>query len=273
MKLRVSFIDFLNAVPLGWGFLQGPYRDAFDLLFDVPSVCAQRLASGEADVGLIPVIEYHNIDGLRVLPDISIASKRDVQSVLFVSQVPIQEVSRVALDPSSRTSVALLKILLHRFYEKEGVEYLEGTAAPLTPGAAGADAALIIGNPALETSTENLFVYDLAREWNRFTGLPFVFAFWAVRDDVRLGRQREIFYRSRDLGLEQVDRIARAYSEKLGLSQEAIRHYILRNLSYTLKEDDLRGLKRFYQLADQLELVPALRKLEFYSDPVTKPLP
>ena len=269
MKLRVSFIDFLNAVPLGWGFLEGPYQDAFDLLFDVPSVCARRLATGEAEVGLIPAIEYHNIDGLQVLPDIAIASKKGVQSVLFVSQVPIEEVSRVALDPSSRSSVVLLKILLHRFYEKGGVEYMESSAHPFTPGA-GADAALIIGNPALKTATENLFVYDLAREWNRFTGLPFVFAFWAVRDGVRLGGLQEIFYRSRDLGLQQVERIADLYSEKLGLSQEAIRHYIICNLSYSLQEDDLLGLRRFYELAFQLELVPRLRELEFYRDPVTK---
>lgn len=269
VKLRVSFIEFLNAVPLGWSFLEGPDEDAFDLLFDVPSVCAHRLACGEADVGLIPVIEYHNIAGLQVLPDIAIASKRDVRSVLFVSKVPIEKVSRVILDPSSRTSVVLLKILLHQFYRQSDVDYVVSSADPFSMRAE-ADAALLIGNRALKTPTENLFVYDLAREWNRFTGLPFVFAFWAVRDGVRLGHLQEVFYRSRDLGLQQVDQVAALYSQKLGLSPESIRYYILRNLSYTLGEKDLLGLRRFYELAFQLKLIPRLRSLRFYRDPVMK---
>lgn len=263
MKHRVSFIEFLNSVPLGWGFLQGSCRDAFEIIFDVPSECARHLASGEADVGLIPVIEYQNIPGLRVLPDIAIASKHEVRSVLFVSKVPLEQVSRVALDRSSRTSVALLKILLQKFHRREGLVYGEEY-----PDAERMlehyDAALLIGNPALKVPRENLHIYDLAQEWNRFTGLPFVFAFWAVRDGVDLTDKAELFYRSRAEGLSQVDTIAALYSDKLNVPAEEIRHYILCNLNYSLDAANLRGLQTFYQTAAELGLIASPREIEFY---------
>ena len=262
MKAKVSFIEFLNSVPLGWGFLHGPYRDAFELLFDVPSQCARRLSRGEVDIGLIPAIEYQNIPDLRVLPDIAIASKREVKSVLFVSKVPLQQVERIALDTSSRTSVALLKILLQHFYGRDSIRYCQERPDPERM-LEQYDAALIIGNPALKVSYHSLQVYDLAREWNRFTGLPFVFAFWAVRPGVDLGEQAQFFARSRDLGLKEVDSIAKLYSRKLGVPAEEIRDYI-HTLNYRLDESNLQGLNTFFELAAQLGLIAQPRPLRFY---------
>ncbi len=262
MKAKVSFIEFLNSVPLGWGFLHGSYRDAFELLFDVPSECARRLSRGEVDIGLIPTIEYQNIPGLRVLPDIAIASKREVKSVLFVSKVPLQQVERIALDTSSRTSVALLKILLQHFHGRDSIHY--GSERPDPQRMLEQyDAALLIGNPALTVSHHSLQVYDLAREWNRFTGLPFVFAFWAVRPGVDLGEQAKLFSLSRDQGLREVDSIAKLYSRKLGVPAAEIRDYI-RNLNYSLDESNLQGLNTFFELAAQLGLISQPRPLEFY---------
>ncbi len=263
MKLRVSFIDFLNAVPLGWGFLNGPYQEAFELLFDVPAECAKHLTTGEADVGLIPVIEYQNIPSLRVLPDISIASKREAKSVLFVSKLPLETVSDIAVDQSSRTSIALLKILIHHFYGRDSVKYSE-KPPDAEKMLESHQAALIIGNPALKVRSHSLYVYDLAQEWNRFTGLPFVFAFWAVRSEVDLGDQLQLFYRSREQGLKEVDTIARRYSKQLGITASEIRSYIQKNLDYSLDSTNQRGLETFFQLAAQLELTPAPRRLNFY---------
>ena len=263
MKLKVSFIDYLNAVPLGWGFLNGPYQDTFDILFDVPSQCAKRLSSGEADVGLIPVIEYQRIPGLTVIPDIAIASKRESRSVLFVSKTPLEKVSSVAVDTSSRTSVALLKILLHKFYSRRSVTYHQESPDPEKMLELH-DAALIIGNPALKVSRDSLHVYDLAYEWNRFTGLPFVFAFWAVRSGADLGEQAQVFYSSREQGLKEVDSIATVYSQKLGVEAAEIRTYILENLNYSLDQSNLRGLQTFFDSAAELGLTSSSRPLEFY---------
>ena len=268
MKFKVSFIDFLNSVPLGWGFLHGSYQDAFDLMFDVPSECARHLSRGEADVGLIPVIEYQNIPGLRILPDISIASKHQVKSVLFVSKLPLEEVPRIAVDASSRTSVALLKIILQEFYGRKSVSYQQ-ESADWRRMLELYDAVLIIGNAALGVSSPSLHVYDLAREWNHFTGLPFVFAFWAVREGVHLQELVKLFPLSRQEGLREIESIARLYSQKLGLSTSEIRHYLSQNLDYSLDQSNLRGLETFFEIAERLGITSSSKSIEFYNQPKT----
>ncbi len=234
--------------------MHGSQQGLFDLLFDVPSECARHLMTGEADVGLIPVVEYFRIPGLKVIPDISIASRGQVKSVLFVSKVPIDEVQRVAVDSSSRTSTALLKILLSKFYGCNSVEYTE-TRPNAEKMLLNHDAALLIGNAALQIPPQKRYVYDLALEWDRFTGLPFVFAFWAVRDGVCLGDSLDAFYRSREEGIAAIDEISSAYSDRLGLNPSEIRSYLSSNLDYSLDEKNLKGLQLFLSLAHGSNLV------------------
>ncbi len=265
-KHRVSFINFLNSVPLGWNFLQGKAKEDFEILFDVPSECAAHLAGGQADVGLIPVIEYQRIPGLKVLPGISISAKREVRSVLFVSRLPLEKVKTVGLDTSSRTSAALLKILLKVFYGRDSIGF-----EPHPPHPAEMlqkfDAALLIGNPALHLPSEKLYTYDLAREWRRFTGLPFVFAFWAVRGEVELGERVSHFYDSRRQGLAHVDLIAETYSERLGLRADEIKTYLRLHLDYSLDEENLKGLTTFFELARQEDLIDSIDPIRFYPVP------
>jgi chorismate dehydratase len=261
-KLRLSFIEFLNAIPLGWGFLHGSDKGAFDLLFDVPSECARHLSSKEVDIGLIPVIEFQRISGLRVIPDISISSQRRVRSVLFVSRVPIEEISTVALDTSSKTSAVLLRILLSEFYGKESIRYSEQRPDP-TIMLRSFDAALLIGHNAITSSLDGLKVYDLAQEWYRFTGFPFVFAFWAVREGVDLAEQGEIFYRSRGEGLKAIDKIAEMYSSQLSIAPAKIRSYLKNNLDYSLDDKNLAGLNYFYELATKIGDIPRTDPLRF----------
>ena len=267
--MRISFIEFLNAVPLGWGFIHGSLKGRHEILFDVPSECARKLRSGEADVGLIPVIEYQRIPGLRVLPGIAIASREEVRSVLFLSRKPIRDVRRVALDVSSRTSVVLLKILLEEFYGCRSVEYIEFPPNPRTM-LEETDAALLIGNPALAIPREGLYVYDLAGEWNRFTGLPFVFAFWAVREGIELGAEAEDFEQSRKEGLQSIPFISEWYASRLPISSREIRQYLTGNLNFNLDELNLRGLSRFYELAGKLGLIEEIRPIEFLTMPSAK---
>lgn len=266
MKLRVSFINFLNSVPLGWGFTQGNHRDVFQVDFDVPSQCARRLATGEADIGLIPVIEYQRIPDLKVLPGISISAKREVKSVLFVSRKPIEEIRTIALDTSSRTSVALLRILLETFYHGKNLEYRPQPPLPERM-LQDSEAALIIGNPALNLNPAGLRIYDLAREWLHFTGLPFVFAFWAVRGSVDLGPLVKVFYESKASGLAHLEEIVTAYSRESGKPPSEIREYLTRHLDYSLDEANLKGLQTFFERAHELGMISHIEPLHFYPLP------
>ena len=205
--LRISSVAFLNARPLVRGFGLAPDPDRYLLSECTPSVCAERLAAGSTDVALIPSVEYQRIPGLRVLPGMAIASRRRARSVLLISRVAAPEIRRVALDTSSRTSAALARIWLDR-RTRARVDYIQ--AAPSFPAMLeGADAALLIGDAALRADIWDFRIYDLAAEWFEMTGLPFVFAFWAVRPGARLPEGIRPFLASRNLGLESVSATAR----------------------------------------------------------------
>jgi chorismate dehydratase len=232
------------------------------LLSDAPSECARHLSTGEADVGLIPVIEYQRIPGLKVLPSLSISAKHEARSVLFVSKVPLHRVTRIAVDSSSRTSAALLRIILTEFHRLDQPA-LEVVSPDPERMLAEYDAALLIGNPALSLSRHGLRVYDLAGEWRRHTGLPFVFAFWAAREPVDMTDHARLFYRSLEEGLAEMDTICRIYSERVGIPAEEIRRYLLRNLDYTLDEANYRGLMEFYAMAARLGLIQQVNQIQY----------
>ncbi len=265
-RIRVSFIEFLNSVPLGWTFLQGPHQGEFDLRLAVPSECADHMATGEADVGLIPAIEYQLIPGLRVLPDLSISSRREARTVLFASRIPLDQVESIALDTSSRTSVVLLRIILEQFLGRQNLVYHPHEPDPERM-LSRCDGALIIGNPAFRVPRDRFLLHDLAREWYHFTGLPFVFALWAVREGVDLGNKAGLFLLSRQTGLRSVSKIAEVYSQKLGVSKDVISSYLLDNLDYSLDEVHLRGLDLFFRHAQQLGVISRVEPIRFY-DPV-----
>lgn len=262
MKYRISLVSYLNSVPLGWGFTDGPDREAFEVVRSLPSVCADQLRRHEADVSLIPSIEYPRVPELKVIPGIAIASKRKVESILLIAKRPIDKLRSVAIDTSSRTSVALLNVLLSHFY-KLSVHY-----APCPPRLetmlVDHDGALIIGDPALQADTGSYPVIDLVEEWRKFTGKPFVFAFWAVRPSVALGHQRFLFESSKRLGLANLETIARRYSEILALPSQRLHHYLTESVNYDLDEENLSGLREFYRLAHQLNILEKPSELRFY---------
>ncbi len=262
MRPRVSVVQYLNTAPLVWGMIHGSYGDRFDLSFTTPACCADHLRAGRADVGIIPSIEYQRIDDLKLLPGISIASKKRVRSVLLLTRIPIEQVRTVALDTSSRTSAALVEVLLRKFYR------LDVATRPASPDPEAmlraSDAALLIGDPALVYSG-NARVYDLAEEWRRFTGLPFVFAVWAYRPGPALDPKSltRDFRDSRDEGLAHVEDIAAEWAPRLGLTADAVKVYLTENIDYTLDEENLEGLQLFYRLAREVGATPAVRNLDF----------
>lgn len=256
-KLRVGIVNFLNSRPLAWGFLKGHHADLFSASYHPPSTVAQLLAQGGLDIGLVPSVEVQRIPGLRVLPDLCVAATEEVRSVLLVADRPVQEVRRVALDVNSRTSVALLKVLCAERWgiEPEWVERRPEVERMLSE----ADAALIIGDPALKVDRERYRVIDLAAEWRALTGLPFVFAVWAVRPEVELPDLAFYFKSSLRFGLSSLDAIVRESAAELGLSSDLIHTYLTRNLRFFLQEPEIEGLTTFWRLAAKHGLTPAHR--------------
>src|SRR5882757_2757919 len=185
-RLRISAISYLNTAPLMWDFEHGESRERlkeqFDVTYTIPSACAEALSAGTADIGIIPVAAYATIPGLVILPGVAIASLNAVRSILLVSRKPLDQVKTVALDTSSLTSVALCKILLAKWLG--GSREYRSMPPDLDAMLASCDAALLIGDPALLIQkTSYTTVIDLAEEWRKHTGKPFVFAFWAVLEE------------------------------------------------------------------------------------------
>jgi len=252
LTLRFSVVDFLNARPLIWGLLENP-PPGIEVSRDVPSACADKLASGAADVGLIPSIEYQRIPGLRVVAGLGIAAASEVRSVLLVSDVSREKIRSVALDPASRTSAVLTRLLLKRRYGIDP-EFRDGGAA---------DASLVIGDPALKTRLNGRVVLDLAAEWRAFAGHPFVFAFWAVRPGVDAGEVGRIVRESYAAGQRSFPRLVASEVAASGLSEAVVEDYLRHSLHYELDAGDLEGLELYYRLAAEDHLIPPARPLEF----------
>ncbi len=260
-QLRLASVPFVNAEPLTWGFTEGPYRGLFDVCRVVPSRIPEMIRAREIDIGLIPSIEYQHLDGIEILPFLGIASKHRARSVFLASRVPLERIRRVALDENSRTSAALLKLLLAR-RGLTGTAFREQSPS-LNEMLEENDAALMIGDPALTSDTRGLYVLDLAAEWFDVTGLPFVFAVWAVRSDLRLPDGLRPFMESRSMGLANLPAIARGAAERLHLSPATIEEYLRVNIHYHLATDEVRALDLFFRQARELGLAPRHRAIRF----------
>jgi chorismate dehydratase len=225
------------------------------------------LRDSSADIGIIPAAAYATVPDLLILPDVAIASRQPVRSILLVSEHPLEQIRTVALDTSSLTSVALTKVLFAQWWG--GGRSFEPAEPDLERMLQKHDAALLIGDPALKVDRSKYRAYDLAEEWIRLTGKPFVFAFWAVRRESwkSAGSKLDlplIFRQSRDHGLEpsNVTRIAEEWSKKLGLTVVEIRDYLTRNIYYNLDADCMDGLRLFLNYAQQCGALPAVSSLE-----------
>jgi chorismate dehydratase len=284
-KLRISIVQYLNTAPLVWGFTNGSLRGKYDLSFTVPSLCAEALRSGAADIAIIPAIEYQRIDNLMILPGMAIASKNRVRSLLIISKMPIEDARNIALDSSSRSTQALTKILCDRLW-KIAPEFFE-MPPDINAMLQRADAALLIGDPALRLSITaesdathgpsgelvcsaasagvshagSLHVYDVVEEWRKMTSLPAVLAVWAARSEVANADVIEDFQTSRDLGLQNLDEISQQAARELKLPSEQLQRYLSKNIDFNLDEENLRGLTAYFTLAALLGLIPRMNTI------------
>jgi chorismate dehydratase len=261
-RVRLGAVGYLNARPLVYGLETSPH---FDLRFDVPSTCAELLHEGAIDLGLIPSIEYnHPITRTEysIVPDLAIASSGPVASVAIYSRRPIPDVRSLALDTSSRTSVALVRVLCKREFKIS--PRLEHRGPDLDEMLAACDAALIIGDNALmRDGNGSIEKIDLGEVWMRTTGLPFVYAFWAGRHGCLSPRDVELLQGARDRGLQHVNEIAHEYFSGLPERQAMGARYLRDNIKYSLGAQERAGLELFYRYAVEAGVMSRAEPLRF----------
>ena len=259
--VRIGAVGYLNARPLTLAIRR--FAPSAEITVDLPSRLADSLAAGQLDVALIPSIEYFRNPDWTVVSDACVACDGPVRSVKLFGRVPIEQVRTLALDEGSRTSAALVRILLK---ERFGVE---PQLCPLPIGASledsQVDAAMLIGDRAmLPMRGRYEFVWDLGQQWSQWTGLPFVFAMWIARSGVDLQDIDEVLTAARDEGVANLAEIARQAAPGLGLSEDACLDYLRDNLDFQLHDRQRRGLQQFCELAARHRLAPAGVELVFY---------
>lgn len=279
-KLRISVVQYLNTAPLVRGFTHGLLQGKYELSFTVPALCAEALRTRAADIAIIPAIEYQRIPDLVVLPDMAIASKERVRSLLVISKVPIREAHRIALDSSSRSTQAVTRILCEDRWAV-APEFIE--AAPhASEMLHEADAALIIGDPALRLavaaecranpgrdgawicngktaglpSFSKLYLYDVVHEWWQLTERPAVLAVWAARPEIATPEVVADFSASLAYGLAQLPEICAEAARDLLLPEKELALYLRTNIDYSLDTENLKGLNEFFARAARLRLIP-----------------
>ena len=263
-KTRLNAVSYLNTRPLTYGLEQGGLDHGFEIFYDIPSVCARQVRTGEAAAGVIPSIEYaRSAVPYAIVPGISIASDGPVGSILLFHRVPLRRIRTVAMDVSSRTSVALARIVLR---ERYGLDFDAFDHPPDVPAMLErADAALVIGDPALEYVERPEPRLDLGEAWRELTGLPFVYAFWAGKEGGLTPGEVERLIASKERGVSALDEIAELHAGNRSRPTSFYASYLKDNLAYDLGDRERRGLMEFYGLAHSRGLVPDVPELRFYS--------
>ena len=260
----IAASSYLNSAPLIWSFMFGSMRAKVAITNPVPSQCADLLARGAVDAALVPVIEYQRISGIQLVPDVCVGSKERVRSVVLVTRTDdLNRVRSIALDESSRTSAALLRIIFQEFI---GSQPTWETSSPnLEEMLEDHDGALIIGDPGMTFSRAGYHVWDLASLWRQYTNLGFVFAMWMVREDAPRSARHLDFARARDEGLSALDQIVNHYEQQLALSRDSIENYLTENISFVPDETMNAGLKLYFELAHKHGLIESVKPLLYQS--------
>jgi len=273
-RLRIAAIDFLNPAPLMWDFEHSPLNHELAQRYRIermlPSECAARLASGDSDLGLIPIAALAASPHLRVLPGCAIASKGHIRSLLLVRRAnqPLEQIRTVAADTASRTTVTYARLLFHKW--GNGSAAFLPMAANLDQMLALADAAVVIGDPALYArqdsearlarTGEQLVYHDMAEEWRAQTGLPYISAVWCLSPKATSVPAEMIAkdcIRSRDHGLAHIDDLVAEWSPRMNLPPSVLCDYLGSNLHYTLDQECIDGMKGFFRTAAELGILPA----------------
>ena len=273
---RISASSYSNTAPLIWSFLYGSNRGKYELILDnAPSRSAELLATGRVDAALVPVIEYQRIEDVLITPEVCVGAKEKVRSVCLVTKgEDLRAVRSVSLDASSRTSVALTKIIFREFLNVEPIYKISNPN--LDEMLTASDCALLIGDPALMIADskaddegqrtkdkEQFRKFDLAEVWREFTGFGFVFAMWMTLSEHRETVQNIDFAAARDEGLQHLEEIISNYETEISLTHEDFRKYLSENISYSIDDSMQKGLELYFYLAAKNNLIEGNRELRF----------
>ena len=276
-QTRISASSYSNTAPLIWSFLYGTNRGKYELILDnAPARSAELLSQNRIDAALVPVIEYQRIDNILLVPNVCVGARERVRSVCLVTKgEDLKDVKTVALDVSSKTSVALTKIIFREFL---GFEPIYKQAKPnLNEMLGDSDCALLIGDPALmisdfgfrisdleEQKIPNQFrKFDLAETWREFTNFGFVFAMWMANKDKAETAQTINFAAARDEGLAHLDEIISNYASEITLPREDFNKYLSENISYSIDDSMQKGLSLYYDLAYKHGLIEKRKDLQY----------
>jgi chorismate dehydratase len=260
---RVAASSYLNTAPLIWAFQQGSRQDRVELVTDeAPARCGDLLAQGKVQAALVPIIEYQRIPDVRIVPGVCVGSHSAVRSVVLVSRYEnLSQVGTVALDESSRTSQALVKIIFREFL---GVEPQWQSSGPDVPAMLkNNEAALVIGDPAMNISLPGVHVYDLATLWHKFTNTGFVFAMWMTEVRHVEAASKVNFAGARDEGLQNLERIVANYADEVPLPLAELRKYLTENITFHVDEELAQGMRLYFQLALKHGLIEENKPLQF----------
>ena len=264
-RVKVGAVSFLNTKPLIYPLLddsQFPGSEAIELSLAVPSHLATELRNGDLDVGLIPIIEYFRADiAYKIIRGISICSRGPVLSIQLLSRVPIPAIRSVALDTSSRSSRALVQIVLAEKYKLH--PEFHSCPPTINPQEADTDAVLLIGDAALRRLGATDYTLDLGAEWTTLTGLPFVYACWVARGEVELGEVPQTLLNAKECGIDKTPEIIQIESQRLGFPESLCRDYLTKHIFYELGDAEIAGLKKFYELAVKYDLAQPNVTLKF----------
>lgn len=251
-KLRIGVVPYMNAKPLIYTLTQ--QTDSVELLFKVPSLLPEMLNSDQIDVAVIPSIEYFRNGNYAIIPDISLSSLGTVESVKIFSKVPIQDIRTAALDKSSLTSSTLTKIIFKEYYHLSP-QYTSWNKQ-YDISRIDTDAVLIIGDNAMRVIDNGYFTLDLGQAWFEYTGLPFVYAVWAMKRNHCIPRINTLLQDAKEYGMRSVKTIAADESQRLQFPYEKCLNYLTNSMRYNLGKDEIKGLQTFYHYATSLGLAP-----------------
>jgi len=250
-KTRISIVSYLNSKPFLYGIEHSDILSKIELSRDIPSKVAAKLSYNQADIGLIPVAGLRDLDEYHIVSNYCIGSVGKVKTVVLVSEVPLEEVEEILMDYQSRSSVLLAKVLA-RFFWKKKVNW-ENTCADFhNKSIKGTTAGVVIGDRVFDVEGKFPYCYDLSEEWQKYTGLPFVFAVWASNKEISVSVESE-FNQALELGLENIEKLVE--QETVNYPDVDIRGYFRDNISFPLDEEKRKGMKKFLELAQKLEPV------------------
>lgn len=250
--IKLGAVPFLNVRPLVYALEEGLVKNDFEIVYENPSSLSTLLSEKKVDLGLIPVAELLKRSTYAIVPNLSISSRGEVASVVLLSKKPIREIRRVALDSRSQSSSSLLRIILEIFNDVNP-DYVQ--RSPDGSFLDGVDAGMYIGNDGLRirySPPSGYIVVDLGQVWTKETALPFVYAVYAVREKVDLGRNLRALEMAKSIGLKHIHKIAKTYSERVNLSEDICYKYLSERIYYDLGEREIAGITKFRDLLSKI---------------------